>query len=64
MEFKPIEELNKMTYTQQLEYVLNLCIITLYESIEIAPLDAIPPNNGDVIQEAQAILDMHNNKKK
>jgi hypothetical protein len=57
LNFKSGEHLSTMSYTEKLEYVLKLCIQALYESIEIAPLDAYPPNNGDIIQEAQYILE-------
>jgi len=52
LETKTKEEYDKMTYIEKLEHALKVCVKALYESIEIAPLDCLPPNNGTAIQEA------------
>ena len=62
LETKTKEEYDKMTYTEKLEHALQVCVKALYESIEIAPLDYLPSNNGTAIQEAQYVLDSKKEK--
>lgn len=45
-------------YISKLEYALKKCISALYEAFEIAPLDRLPQQLPDALQEAQATLDL------